>query len=76
MKTRVRRPRQRSRVLYEICADTREGPFQPIGPLASDKQEAWADLRETRRQHPKAYLATVTYRRCVAPKRRESRVTR
>jgi hypothetical protein len=76
MKTSARRQGQRSAVLYEICADTDDGLFQPMGFMSSDKQEALAELRETRERHPRAYVATVTYRRCVAPKRRERRVTR
>lgn len=53
-------------VLYQVCVD-RAGdmPFDGAGILHDDIASALADLAQTRRRLPHAYLAMLTYRRCV-----------
>ena len=53
-------------VLYQVCVD-REGefPFDGTGTQFDDKATAIEHLAETRLTRPYAYLAQVTFQRCV-----------
>lgn len=59
-------------VLYQVCVD-RDGddPFEGTGVQHADKAQAMAHLKETQKKKPYAYLASVTYQRCIEHGKKE-----